>query len=444
MSDEDRIRHDALSEEDLSFIANNEKYVQLLKELLPDADASVSADPSGRSFDSTPRSGLFVPEADHPGRSKPSEESTQRGADPTSVRRNSTSRPVYNPDQVVRGRHTQAEDDSSSGQDDPPAPKRPRLNNEGASSSGQDDPPAPKRPRLDNEGASSSETYLFDPVMAGTEEDECHFTPPEVVNDYLERHFRRSLSKKERTAMLKRDPKPSTLANTPPEVDPYILTFWKNKIDLTADNQLKQLQTALLYTAGPLAGLWSQIVDQGLNKDPEALIQVPIVLETLQRALVLLGNVNSLFCEKCRSRILESIDPNLSKYARGGFPDAENHLFGPKFQKEIVSQVEADTALTKAAGIISRTSTDRGRKYPQNRASKPRGTLFRSGRMASYGGASSRPTFNPYGQRSRSFRGRGRYQSPRVPSSVFSQLGSTAPSHTQSHLEDFQTSYKQK
>ena len=245
MSDEDRIRLDALSEEDLSFIANNEKYAQLLKELLPDADASVSADPSGRSVDSTPRSGLFVPEADHPGRSKPSEESTQHGADPTSVWHNSTSRPVYNPDQVVRGRHTQAEDDSFSG---------------------QDDPPAPKRPKLDNEGASSSETYLFDPVMAGTEEDEYHFTPPGVVNDYLERHFRRSLRKKERTAMLKRDPKPSTPANTPPEVDPYILTFWKNKIDLTADNQLKQLQTALLYTAGPLAGLWSQIVDQGLNK----------------------------------------------------------------------------------------------------------------------------------------------------------------------------------
>ena len=61
--------------------------------------------------------------------------------------------------------------------------------------------------------------------------------------------------------MLKKDPKPNMQAGAPPEADPYILTFWKNRIDLSADNQLKHLQTALLYTAGPLAGLWSQIVE---------------------------------------------------------------------------------------------------------------------------------------------------------------------------------------
>ena len=121
--------------------------------------------------------------------------------------------------------------------------------------------------------------------MAGTEEDENHFTPPEVVSNYLERHFRRGLSKKECSAMLKKDPKSNTPAGAPPEVDPYILTFWKI-------SQLKHLQTALLYTAGPLAGLWSQIVEQELHKDPEALIQVPIVLEALQRAVVFLGNAN--------------------------------------------------------------------------------------------------------------------------------------------------------
>ena len=42
--------------------------------------------------------------------------------------------------------------------------------------------------------------------------------------------------------MLKKDPKPNTPAGAPPEVDPYILTFWKNRIDLLADNQLKHLR----------------------------------------------------------------------------------------------------------------------------------------------------------------------------------------------------------
>ena len=61
-----------------------------------------------------------------------------------------------------------------------------------------------------------------------------------------------------------------------------------------------------------------------------------------------------------RVRILEAIDPNLSKYAKGDFPNAGKHPFGPTFQKEIVSQVEADTALTKAAKLISKASSDRG------------------------------------------------------------------------------------
>ena len=230
--------------------------------------------------------------------------------------------------------------------------------------------------------------------------------------------------------MLKKDPKPNTLAGAPPEVDPYILTFWKNRIDLSADNQLKHLQTALLYTAGPLAGLWLQIVEQDLHKDPEALIQVPIVLEALQRALVFLGNANSLFCDRCRVRILEAIDPNLSKYAKGDFPDVGKHLFGPTFQKETVSQVEANTALTKAA--------------KQGRTFKPKSPLFHSGQMASYRGASNRPAFNPYGQRSQLPRGRGKYQSPRAPNSIFSRLGPATTSYTQSSQEDIQTHHKQK
>ena len=247
--------------------------------------------------------------------------------------------------------------------------------------------------------------------------------------------------------MLKKDPKPNTPAGAPPEVDSYIFTFWKNRIDLSADNQLKHLQTALLYTTGPLAGLWSQIVEQDLHKDPEALMQVPIVLEALQRALVFLGNANSLFCDRPCVRILEAIDPNLSKYTKGDFSDAGKHLFGPTFQKEIFSQVEADTALTKAAKLISKASSDRGdpkRKYPQGRTFKPNSSLYRSGRMASYGGASNRPAFNPYGQRSQLPRGRGKYQSPRAPNSIFSRLGPATTSYTQSSQEDIQTHHRQK
>ena len=64
-----------------------------------------------------------------------------------------------------------------------------------------------KRKR-EGDGEEPSMPGLFDPVLAGTEEDEYQFTPPKVISNYLEKHFRRSLTKKERKAMLKADPKP--------------------------------------------------------------------------------------------------------------------------------------------------------------------------------------------------------------------------------------------
>ena len=172
MCDEDRIRLDALSEEDLSYIASSEKYSQLLREQLPDKEAPASIDPSGESVDSAPRSTPPATEADHPGRRELSKDHIQPGADPTTAR-NTHIPSSLNPDQVVRGGQTQAEETSLSGDED--------VTPEG---------PLPKRLRLEGEAGPSSLgvefEYLFDPVMAGTEEDEYHFTPPEVVSNYLE------------------------------------------------------------------------------------------------------------------------------------------------------------------------------------------------------------------------------------------------------------------
>ena len=90
---------------------------------------------------------------------------------------------------------------------------------------------------------------LFDPVIAGSEEDEQHFSPPKVVCDYLEKHFRCSLTTRERKAMLKADPKPSTLVAAPPEVDEYLGVFYKSKLNLSQDGEMKQI---LLNATGRL------------------------------------------------------------------------------------------------------------------------------------------------------------------------------------------------
>ena len=113
---------------------------------------------------------------------------------------------------------------------------------------------------------------------------------------------------------------------------------------------MKQIQTALLNATGPLFGLWSEIQKKGLEREG-GLIQVPVVLETIQRTLVLLGNSNCLLSEKRHLGILKSVDPQLEKYAKGDFSDSGKHLFGNKFVKEIVSRVQADTAICKALAI---------------------------------------------------------------------------------------------
>ena len=49
-------------------------------------------------------------------------------------------------------------------------------------------PPAKKQKM--NPEASCSTTEVFDPILAGSEEDKYHFKPHKVVKDYLETHFR--------------------------------------------------------------------------------------------------------------------------------------------------------------------------------------------------------------------------------------------------------------
>ena len=59
-------------------------------------------------------------------------------------------------------------------------------------------------------------TTPFDPSIEETEE--FRFTAPKVVNSYREKHFRRTLSKEERTAMLRVHPKPDTPVASQPKL----------------------------------------------------------------------------------------------------------------------------------------------------------------------------------------------------------------------------------
>ena len=53
------------------------------------------------------------------------------------------------------------------------------------------------------------EPQLFDPSLDREDKDEYKFDAPEVISKYLEQHFRKGLAKEEKTAMLKKHPKPN-------------------------------------------------------------------------------------------------------------------------------------------------------------------------------------------------------------------------------------------
>ena len=231
----------------------------------------------------------------------------------------------------------------------------------------------------------------FDPSLDKEDREEFKFVVPSTVGTYLEKHFRRALSKEERTAMLRKHPKPDTKVMIPPKLDPFVSDFAPKKVDKARDAGLARIQGSLLYAANPLANLWSGIADQGLDDDPQAVIPVGEVLDVIQRSLVLLGNANNLLCERRRDIALEAIHPSLKKYAKGDFTQAGTDLFGEKFKEDLVGKVEADGTMSKVVSIVSRATKSFPSYQPNTRGKSP---LFRS-RTSRYGAVFGR-VYNPY------------------------------------------------
>ena len=211
---------------------------------------------------------------------------------------------------------------------------------------------------------------------------------------YVEKHFHRSLSKEERTAMLRKHPKPDTAVVVPPRLDSFISDFAGKKLDKGRDAQLAKIQGTMLYATNPLTNLWAELIDQGLTQDSQAAMFVSDVLEIIQRTLVLLGNASNLISETRREVALESVHPSLKKYGKGDFSKAGEDLFGQEFKDNLVKKVEADSAISKAVNIVSRSASNpnsSGRVY-RKQASDNR---FLGGRTSRYGAVSG-TVYQPY------------------------------------------------
>ena len=358
---EDRVSLNALSDEDLSYIASNADYREMLQDLL------------------TPHVGEKRASADHA-----SPAHSGRGTDPT---RPDPTRGREAPDQ----RLTDIEDSANN-----TASMLQRFARDLRKRAGGADSPCSKRQRLgdgdsDTLSAQSVELHTFDPSLDKEDKEEFRFEAPDRVGSYLEQHFRRSLSKEERTAMLRKHPKPDTKVMIPPKLDQFISDFAPKKVDKARDAALTKIQGSLLDAVNPLANLWSNLIEQRLDGDHQAVIPVVEVLDVIQRTLVLLGNANNLLSERRREVALDAVHPSLKRYAKGDFTEAGNDLFGEKFKEELVQKVEADGALSKAVRIVSRSTKVYQNPHTQGKGKSP---LFQS-RTSGYGAAFGR-RYNPY------------------------------------------------
>ena len=234
---------------------------------------------------------------------------------------------------------------------------------------------------------SSSMEQCFNPALERDDKEEFKAPVPDIIQKYLEEHFQRPLSKEERTAMLKRHPKPDTEVMVPPKLDSFISDFGGKKLDKARDAQLSKIQGTLLYAANPLTNLWSELINQKLTRDPNAAIPVADILDIIQRSLVLLGNANCLVSEARRENALESIHTSLKKYAKGDFSKAKGALFGEEFKDGLVKKVEADSAISKAVNIVNRSTNNAVKMYQRPAKSDH---SFHSSRTSQYGAVSGR------------------------------------------------------
>ena len=266
-----------------------------------------------------------------------------------------------------------------------------------------------------NEGASGSGLNTFDPssLAAG----DIHvFDAPQIINEYVEKHFRAVLDKETRDIMFKEHPVPSTPVMRAPKVDEFMLGHLKSRFPRSNETQLRTIQNALLSATGPLACLWADFISNDMLTE-DSTVSVHDVLEVVQRTLVLLGNANTLLTQTRRDSILQAVDRSLVKYGKECAPTTGDHLFGKDFTSSLKKEVEQDKSLSQIVALNRRHHPyERSRQSTLGRTSKqffPRGPVgsqgFRQGRYNTPHNKQSfqkQPAFTPKASSSRNFPGK--------------------------------------
>ena len=217
----------------------------------------------------------------------------------------------------------------------------------------------------------------FDPAQLGSENLYTTEVPADIAA-YVEKFFRKPLTSEQFRAMGKHSPRPKTDAMVVPTVDPAVQSWVGPRFPHTTDKMLSACQLELLTSAGPLTSLWNDCVKSAseATDNDEVAVPLEVVMDTIQRTLVLLGNANAMISQRRRQTILSAGNRDMSQYFVNDPPTAGTHLFGENFSTQIVERVRSQTALQKASTMLRQARTDAG-SHREHQRSSPRSWIRR-------------------------------------------------------------------
>ena len=190
--------------------------------------------------------------------------------------------------------------------------------------------------------AEAIELVEFDPSVDPKDS----WKPPKAMDDFLTKHFNRSLSEEEREGILNDFPKPNSGALKVPRLDEQVKEHLKRKgkdPHFGAEKSLYKLQESVLDVAAPLTCLWADL----LNK--EASLPREDILLLTQRALVLLGTASHQISLERRKIAWGKINPKFKSLASEDYEKREDNLFGPGFLELASKRLEVQKTMTKVS-----------------------------------------------------------------------------------------------
>ena len=234
----------------------------------------------------------------------------------------------------------------------------------------EEETPQPKRPRYYEEvdptcinSDSDSEDEFGEDLAEPFEPNSFYkkspkVNVPEAIESCLLKYFQSNLEATARRSMARDDPLPDIPALRCPQADDVIADFMGRDFPSKIDSQYRRMQTAVLASAAPAINLWVNLDQQQLTSGQGGLVPVDVVLEVIQRSLVLVGNASNYISQMRRDIIIRKLEDRnrglartLRSICKSRQPDGDL-LFGSTVHKALSDRAETVSALQKAAAKV--------------------------------------------------------------------------------------------